>query len=386
MLLLVFSLFCICSGFLPSSKYIYSKKYTHLPSNMLSESMQEEIDNYASHWYVIGESKKIISNKLYKTKIWDEDFVFWKNKGQFYAMDDDCSHRGASLSGGKLIENKVICPYHAYEFDCQGTLIKVPGLNFTNTPCKNQKNYAVLEKNGWVYLNTKMNPLDLLRFPPLTKFIYEEPESHDENFSCVLFNKVFRAYGRVVSENSLDVMHIAYVHTFGNKNNPSPIRETPPYKMKDYPNHYKTEYDYLSGEDSIAKRVYFAKTLQIENEFVIPHLTVARVIFDDKISTIITFATPHNQTHSTLYVKTYRNFWYEKDCSLYSVIYNFLGDFATKKLMENTVEQDRAVVEGIYFDKKDGKFNMKYDKLQSVYKQKYKKFVEEQKNDTNSII
>ena len=55
-------------------------------------------------------------------------------------------------------------------------------------------------------------------------------------------------------------------------------------------------------------------------------------------------------------------------------------------MMENTVEQDRAVVEGIHFHKKDGKFNMKYDKLQSVYKQKYKKFVEDYYNDTNSII
>jgi len=45
-------------------------------------------------------------------------------------------------------------------------------------------------------------------------------------------------------------------------------------------------------------------------------------------------------------------------------------------MMENTVEQDRSVVEGIYFDKQNGKFNMKYDKLQSVYKQKYKQLLE----------
>jgi len=233
-----------------------------------------------------------------------------------------------------------------------------------------------MEKNGWVYLNTKMTPLDLLRFPLQTQFIYEEPESHDESFSSALFHKVFRAYGRVVSENSLDVMHIAYVHTFGNKNHPSPVSEVPPYEVGDYPNHYKTKYDYLAGDDSIAKKMYSTKTLQIENEFVIPHLTVARVLFDEKISTIITFATPHNSTHTTLYVKTYRNFWYNKDRSLYSLLYNFIGNVVTKMMMENTVEQDRSVVEGIYFDKQNGKFNMKYDKLQSVYKQKYKQLLE----------
>lgn len=370
------SLFCICYGFIFPSKYIYSNKFKSLPLNMVSDSMKEELDYYASHWYVVGEIENVGSNKLYKTKIWDHDYVFWKNQGQYFAMDDDCSHRGASLSGGKLIHNKVICPYHAYEFDCKGKLVHVPGLNFTNTPCKNQQSYAIMEKNGWVYLNTKMTPLDLLRFPLQTQFIYEEPESHDESFSSVLFHKVFRAYGRVVSENSLDVMHIAYVHTFGNKNHPSPVSEVPPYEVGDYPNHYKTKYDYLAGDDSIAKKMYSTKTLQIENEFVIPHLTVARVLFDEKISTIITFATPHNSTHTTLYVKTYRNFWYNKDRSLYSLLYNFIGNVVTKMMMENTVEQDRSVVEGIYFDKQNGKFNMKYDKLQSVYKQKYKQLLE----------
>ena len=376
MVLYFLSLFCICYGFIFPSKYFYSNKFKSLPLNMVSDSMKEELDYYASHWYVVGEIENVGSNNLYKAKIWDHDYVFWKNQGQYFAMDDDCSHRGASLSGGKLIDNKVICPYHAYEFDCKGKLVHVPGLNFTNTPCKNQQSYAIMEKNGWVYLNTKMTPLDLLRFPLQTQFIYEEPESHDESFSSVLFHKVFRAYGRVVSENSLDVMHIAYVHTFGNKNHPSPVSEVPPYEVGDYPNHYKTKYDYLAGDDSIAKKMYSTKTLQIENEFVIPHLTVARVLFDEKISTIITFATPHNSTHTTLYVKTYRNFWYNKDRSLYSLVYNFIGNVVTKMMMENTVEQDRSVVEGIYFDKQNWKFNMKYDKLQSVYKQKYKRLLE----------
>lgn len=359
-------------SFIPRN-FIYSQ-----PSSLnMVNHMTKELDSLASSWYVVGETQEIFSNKLYKAKIWDHDYVFWKNNGVYYAMDDDCSHRGASLSDGKLCDNQVICPYHAYEFDKTGTLVHVPGLNFTNTPCKNQQTYAILEKNGWVYLNTEISPLDLLRFPLKTQFIYEEPESHNEKFSSVLFHKMFQAYGRVVSENSLDVMHIAYVHTFGNKNHPSPVGEVPPYNVGDYPNHYKTKYDYLAGDKSIAKKMYSTQTLQIENEFVLPHTTIARVLFDNKISTIITFATPHNISHTTLYVKTYRNFWYEKPKSLFSLIFNYIGDFVTKKMMENTVEQDRSVVEGIYFDKQDGKFNMKYDKLQSVYKQKYKKHIED---------
>jgi phenylpropionate dioxygenase-like ring-hydroxylating dioxygenase large terminal subunit len=367
----------IAYGFLGPRNFMYSKKIQSPMMKLSENNMDKELVDYSTSWYVVGETKEIRTNKLYKAKIWDEDYVFWKNEGTYYAMDDDCSHRGASLSDGHLCDNQVICPYHAYEFDKKGILVKIPGLNFTNTPCKNQKTYAIMEKNGWVYINTKMTPMDILRFPRETQFLFEEPEGHDENFSSVLFHTPFKAYGRVVSENSLDVMHIAYVHTFGNKQHPSPIREDPPYSVGDYPNHYRTKYDYIAGSDSIAKKMYSTKTLQIENEFVMPHTTVARVLFDEKISTIITFATPHNNTHTTLYVKTYRNFWYDNQGTLLSMATNYIGDMITTSMMKNTVNQDKSVVEGIYFDKKDGKFNMKYDKLQSVYKKKYKQLVEE---------
>ena len=370
----------IVNCFVPSKSTLYTKR--HSASFMMNEEYQEEIDKYATSWYVIGETSSIRPNKLYKTQIWNKDYVFWKHQGLYYALNNDCSHRGASLSGGKLKDNKVVCPYHAYEFENTGKLTHVPGLNFTNTPCKNQESYAVLEKNGWIYLNPEMSPLDLLRFPHSTQFIFQEPESDNSDFCCVLFNKKFNAYGRVVSENSLDVMHIAFVHTFGNKNSPSPIAERPPHKIKGYPNHYRTSYDYIAGSESLVKKVYFKDFLKIENEFVIPHTTIARVIFDEKISTIVTFATPHNDTHCTLYVKTYRNFWYDKGKpGIFNSIYNFIGDYASKKLMEITVEQDREIVENIYFDKKDGKFNMKFDKLQSVYKQYYNKLVETQKKE-----
>ena len=99
-------------SFIPRN-FLYSQ-----PSSLnMVNHMTKELDSLASSWYVVGETQEIFSNKLYKAKIWDHDYVFWKNNGVYYAMDDDCSHRGASLSDGKLCDNQVICPYHAYEFD-----------------------------------------------------------------------------------------------------------------------------------------------------------------------------------------------------------------------------------------------------------------------------
>ena len=43
--------------------------------------------------------------------------------------------------------------------------------------------------------------------------------------------------------------------------------------------------------------------------------------------------------------------------------------------MYNTMLQDKVVVEGIDSRFMEGKFNMKFDKLQNTYKSFYKKFI-----------
>ena len=123
----------------------------------------------------------------------------------------------------------------------------------------------------------------------------------------------------------------------------------------------------------MAKQVFMVDKLKIENEFILPHTTVARVLFGDYISTVITSTLPLNNTHSKLFVKTYRNFWNTNDTTYLGNYYNNVGDFITEYTMIKTVLQDKAIVENIKHI--EGKFNMKYDKLQNVYKTLYKRFV-----------
>jgi phenylpropionate dioxygenase-like ring-hydroxylating dioxygenase large terminal subunit len=335
------------------------------------QTVEEAETKYNLNWYVIGEAKRMKNNVLNRITVWNRDYVFWKNDDNYYAMDDDCSHKGASLSRGKLVNNNVMCPYHGYEFNNKGVLCKVPGLNFTNTPCQNQNTYNIIEKNGWIYLNTISNIL----YSPKKISIFEEDEAKNSSLSRIFINMPFKAYGRVLTENSLDVMHIGFVHTFGNRKKPSPTKEIPPYSVGDYPYHYKTEYEYMSGSESIANKIFGYKQLHIENEFALPHTTIARVKFGELLSTIVTFASPINMTHSTLFVKTYRNFWNSKEGCVFSKLYNWLGDYITTEMMIGTVLQDKAVVEHIKLEHADGKFNMKFDKLQNVYKTLYKKLV-----------
>ena len=334
--------------------------------NKLNNLNYSELTNqniFDLSWYVVGTPSSFSYNKLKKITIWNKNYVVWKDLNNiFYALDDICSHKSASLSRGKLINDTVVCPYHGYQFDNNGTLVNIPGINFEHSCIHDVKKYKIVNKNGWIYLNTFEDNEYL-------ENIFVEDEALDNNFKPVFLNMNFNCYSRVLSENSLDVMHIGFVHTFGNTENPAPTLENPPKLVNDFPYHYKTSYLYEAGRKSMAKKVFLFNNLTIENEFILPHTTVARVKFGESISTVITFALPINLTHSELFVKTYRNFWNEND------IIEFIGDKITYKMMHQTMLQDKYIVESIANNNEDGKFNMKFDKLQNTYVSLYKKLI-----------
>jgi hypothetical protein len=222
-----------------------------------------------------------------------------------------------------------------------------------------------VEKHGWIYLNTYEIPdfIEESELNELNNNIFIEPEATNQNMSTVFINQIFHTYPRVVSENSLDIMHIAFVHTFGNRAKPAPSYENPPKEVSPY--HWKTSYVYESGVNSMVSKVFQIKKIDIENEFALPHTTVARVLFGDGfVNTIVTAACPVNEKETKLFVKSYRNFF----CGP-------LFDNMFYQMMVDTLNQDKAVIESIKVENMDGKFNMKFDKLQNTYKTLYKKFV-----------
>jgi len=378
---------------LPYGKVKYIAKYAEPPSNhkivdtyledvytKTDEEEEKMKERYNLNWYVIGEQKTTKKNKVQKVSIWGKNYAYWFDGSKYFSIDDACSHRGASLSLGQIKNNNIVCPYHAYEFDVEGTLKVVPGLpNFKNTKCQNLDTYTIIIKNGWIYMNTISERL--YKPAPDEIEIFDEPEGKNKKFKAIFLNRDFNAYSRIVSENSLDIMHIGCVHTFGNKESPSPTSEVAPYLVNDIPFHYKTSYTYKSGENSIVKKLFNMKNLIIENEFILPHTTIARVIFGPYVSSVFTFALPLNTTHTKLFVKTYRNFWYNLDQTIFSKWFNHFGDCFTTDMMSKTISQDKAVVESIPLEKVNGLFNMKYDKIQNVYISLYKKLVH---NVTNS--
>ena len=369
----LFSIILINVYFSISHSFRISKLFTPKndkvlnPPEIKDEScMISPHDHFQMSWYVVAEAANIKKNQPYKIIVWNKPYVIWKTEtGEFTALEDTCPHRGASLSAGKITVNRVICPYHGYEFNHQGNLTIVPGQCFQHSSSHTCARFPIVERHGWIYLNTNQIPSFATQshIDILSSDIFIEPEATDKTMSLVHINTHFNTFARIVSENSLDIMHIAFVHTFGNQDKPAPSYDDPPKQISQ--GHWKTSYVYESGKQSMVHKIFNVKKIDIDNEFSLPHTTIARIKFGEGfVNTIVTAACPINETSTQLFVKTYRNFFH-----------GFLGDILFEKMMMNTLNEDKSIIETITIENMEGKFNMKFDKLQNTYRTFYKHYI-----------
>ena len=54
--------------------------------------------------------------------------------GQYYAIDDECTHAGGSLSEGTVADHVVTCPWHGATFDItNGKVLSAPAYDKVNS-------------------------------------------------------------------------------------------------------------------------------------------------------------------------------------------------------------------------------------------------------------
>lgn len=84
----------------------------------------------------------------------DQEFVLFRNsQGEVCAVEDRCPHRRVPLSGGKVVEGHIRCPYHGWTFDGRsGACVAIPNLSADEKVPSSYRvtTHVVAEKNGFV--------------------------------------------------------------------------------------------------------------------------------------------------------------------------------------------------------------------------------------------
>jgi vanillate O-demethylase monooxygenase subunit len=145
-------------------------------------------------------------------KICGESMVFYRGaKGQAFALEDFCPHRGAPLSLGFVKDGNLVCGYHGLEMGCEGKTIAMPGQRVRGFPAI--RSFPVVERYGFVWVWP--GQVDKASEDLIPKFEF--------------FDNPAWAYGgglyhiacdyRLMVDNLMDLTHETYVHasTIGQK-------------------------------------------------------------------------------------------------------------------------------------------------------------------------
>jgi len=76
---------------------------------------------------VVGKTSDIEEGKLVHITASGKELVVTKLDGNYYAIDNICTHAGAELHEGELSNSELTCPWHGAKWDIKtGNLISFP--------------------------------------------------------------------------------------------------------------------------------------------------------------------------------------------------------------------------------------------------------------------
>ncbi|MDX2231528.1 MAG: aromatic ring-hydroxylating dioxygenase subunit alpha [Leptolyngbyaceae cyanobacterium bins.349] len=157
-------------------------------------------------WHAIALAEATPSGTLQRVRLLGQDLVLWRGTDtSIQVWEDRCPHRSVRLSGGKVLDNTLVCPYHGMVYDATGVCIKVPAHpNYVPPKQACVRQYAVREQYGLVFVCLGNRPHAIAPFP----------EWDNPSYLKVMSGPHFcRTGGYRAIENFLDVAHFAHVHT-----------------------------------------------------------------------------------------------------------------------------------------------------------------------------
>ncbi|NLY94706.1 MAG: aromatic ring-hydroxylating dioxygenase subunit alpha [Myxococcales bacterium] len=165
-------------------------------------------------WFQVAYGDELAPGTVLPLRYFGKDLVAFRTEsGEVSVLDAFCPHLGAHLGhGGKVVGDKIVCPFHAWEFDASGSCVGVPYAK--NQPKKaSLRRWHVREVAGlvmvWHHAEGKPPEFELPEVPE-----YQSPDWTDYDRR----RWTIRTRNQEMAENAVDSAHFHYVH--GTKNIP----------------------------------------------------------------------------------------------------------------------------------------------------------------------
>ncbi len=168
-------------------------------------------EGHPSGWYRVLALDEMKPGDVRALDCLDKNLVVYRGRtdGKYRVMDAHCPHQGASLAGGEVKGDKLVCPFHHWCFTGDGKLAKIP--NTDRLPRVGVRSYPVREHYGMLWMFHDVSG-EALAEPP-----YEPERLPDVDDGTLVYRGQYAPddVGMHISEfveNSVDFQHFAVLH------------------------------------------------------------------------------------------------------------------------------------------------------------------------------
>jgi len=297
-----------------------------------------------NQWYPVLPSWAVAGSPVGITRL-SENLVLWRDDdGTVRAVEDRCPHRGARLSLGWNLGDRLACWYHGVEVDGTGTVRKVPAVS----PCPLEgkqcvKSYPVKELRGaiFAYFGDEAHP------EPCALELPEELAS--PAYGAILCFAKWKCNYRYAIDNVMDPMHGAYLHAVshsmasGDKTANMQLRKTPTGLAFEKTNQRDVNFDWVelgqSGATWLRLSIPYRANAGPGGNF-----------------GIVGFATPVDEENCLVF------FWRTRKCEGWvRDVWQFMYRTKLEGLHWAVLEQDRFVLENLAPDARSREFLYQHD-------------------------
>jgi 5,5'-dehydrodivanillate O-demethylase len=160
-------------------------------------------------WQPIARSETVLKGKARPIRVLSEDLTIYRGEsGKPYLVAGHCAHRGTLLQTGWVEDEQIRCMYHGWRYDGSGLCTEIPAEKQPRSDQVRIAGYPLYEYCGLIFAYMGEGAAPEFQLP--RKHFLDEPGrilfSREQVWDCNWFQQV---------ENSLDAVHVSFVHVWG---------------------------------------------------------------------------------------------------------------------------------------------------------------------------
>ncbi len=159
---------------------------------------------FGQGWYYICPSRDIKKGRVYSFERFGKKLAVYRDsQGAVTVLHGKCAHLGADLSRGQLIGDRLECPFHGWQYDRSGAVVRIPQkLQKKVSRCVFA--FPVTEQFKAIFIFNGPEPLF-----PIPDFPDGGPQ---QQVIKILKGEVINVHPHIATVNGFDISHFRFVH------------------------------------------------------------------------------------------------------------------------------------------------------------------------------